>query len=349
MTADAQTATDTAKVTNTEITFVPKNFDQEDLNLAQVEEVKISSLAITIDGIEDKENYDKAVENRKLIKKMRGALKKRSDEFLEPAKKFMEQVKGYSTKLKDPLDESYTHLDGQIKKVDDEKERIAEEERKKEAIRVHDLKEQLVENGWSWANPTALACGEEFISADSIGELTEEEFAEKIEIGKAKLKADEDARIKAEEEAEKARKLQEENEAKARDLLKRERVMELKEKGLYALHKGDDEELGSISPESWVNFLASLEREKVALENKADEPAPVSTPPRATMTPADPSPVAEPVKSEPNEPVKSPETPPSVTPEYEIVSALDNGDLEVKVTTNGVSSLVIYRAVPTDV
>lgn len=194
---------------------------------------------LTVEGIQDKEGYKTADEARKLCKKLRSLTKdlcgKGREHLIAQQKAWVAKEKEIVGKIQDV--ESY--LEGQLKLVDDEKQRIKEEKEARELIQMQERSSLLISLGMKLTgenyilenfavNVLHLKVYDDFAFYEMIAPIQ----ARALEIEQEKQKeAEEFARLQKEQELERE-KLRQEKEAFEKEQLEKKLKFEAEQKAL---------------------------------------------------------------------------------------------------------------------
>jgi hypothetical protein len=177
--------------------------------------LKTKYTSLTIAGIDDKAGYRAVDEARKDVKKKRVEIDKTRKALNEEAQNYIKRNNADAKEYIDILEVVENDCEAKIKAIDDEKERIAAEQKAAEAKRIADRVKLLLDNGCSFdsinyaigenlsiSHPTLCACSEEIFTGflEKVKVQNEKEIAERAE---AERKAKEESnRLEAERLAE---------------------------------------------------------------------------------------------------------------------------------------------------
>ena len=206
---------------NIDQALVEKNITQEVLTI-----MKTEFMILKVNGLDDKEGYKLVDEKRKLVKKTRVLAKNICQEGRAHA---IAEQKAWIAKEKEvtgELEAIELYLEAELKVVDDEKKRLQEEKERIEATRIQNRTAQLIALGMELVgdnyvlnnihiNTLHVRIYDDFTYAGVLAPVVAE--YERLQIVKA-----EEARLKAEEEAE-FKRIQEEQRLE-REKLDRERA-----------------------------------------------------------------------------------------------------------------------------
>lgn len=227
-----------------------------DVPAEAIASMKEEYLPLIINGLEDKEGFDKVHEARMKVKGIRINVEKRRVELKEDSLKYGRAVDAEAKRITALLSPIEAHLEAEEKRITEEKERIKEEEKRKEREKMEDRVRKL-------------AAYNSRIFTPLLEKMTDEEFEKELAIAKENFEKEQARLAKIEEEkkaeAERIRKQAEEQETERKRLEEVRRQQEEKEAELKAAQE-------------------KIEAEKKALEEskkeatEVDIPTDISTP-----------------------------------------------------------------------
>lgn len=173
------------------------SFRPQDATIADLRE---TYSGLTIDGVEDRENFQLAKDARRRVRTFRTSVEKRRKELNAGALQYKRAVDAEAKRITADLREIEDPLDAQIKAIEAEKERLKEEEARKKRERTE-------------SRLAALQEVQGAIDIEFIQEASDEDFdahlaseTERFEAAEAERREREEAEARAREEAKQKRK-----------------------------------------------------------------------------------------------------------------------------------------------
>lgn len=252
----------------TEISPVTEDFIQNEIKKFNIADATIAEWketygSLTINGLDDKENYEIVNTARTFIKKKRIEVEKVGKEMRGDAIKFQKAVIAEEKRIIELIDPIETHLENEKKRIDDLKEQLKQEKELKEQAILQERAVKLIECGCNFTGD-AYVLDDIRISVVSVKQsdaftwsalfaAVETKFKENQEI----KKREEELRLQAEAEN---KRILEETLARQEEIRKKEEEMAAREQAIK-----DAEEKAKRDAEERIR------QEELALKRKAEE------------------------------------------------------------------------------
>lgn len=209
--------------------FGKPDFDKA-INDAAIAAMGEQFLALTIDGLKDRDGYQKVHESRMLVKNTRVAVEKRRKDLKEDALNYGRQVDAEAKRLTALLEPIEAHLEAEQSRIDAEKENIRKAEEEKKQAAINGRIEILAGYGRQGDLLTLAVLPDAEFEAEVAKSKTEFEASQAQKAEEEKLKKEESERLArvAEEQAQERARLEamaKEQEQKQADIKRQEEAI----------------------------------------------------------------------------------------------------------------------------
>lgn len=201
--------------TSTDLVIINEQTTLNAISVVRIKEQALQEakdlLKFKIKGIDDKDGYKHADVKRAEVRQQRLGVQSKTKDIEGQLKNFKDRVREEATSIVNILKSAEEHLKVEIHKVDAEKERIKE-------IKIDARKKRIIDAGFK-DNGAVYIAGEVILAQDKIGSYSDDELDQYIADGMkeiARLKAQQEEIAEAKRIKAEAEKLKAEQEAKAK-------------------------------------------------------------------------------------------------------------------------------------
>ncbi len=249
-----------------------------------ISELQAKYMAITINGIQDRDAYLTAQDGYKLVRNHRLAVERKRKEIVEFPNKFLKAVNGEAKRITELLTPIEEHLKLQVGVY--EQAEAAEKQRK-----ANELRTKLLEAGFKF-DGNFYVCGMHTITADSLADMDDDRLQYYLKEGASIVAAEKaaearrQAEIKAQQEA--AQALEAERKALAAQKAEFERLKAEQEAKFEQMRKDMEAKLAAFNAAQNPPVVEEVKKEETptpvsASGRKWNEPQPPAMPPKMTQ------------------------------------------------------------------